>query len=685
MQSASSLAPVSTATCRPRLNIEPSAHLVIRGTAVHYRFVIPKALRTLLGQREIRRSMPPARHRDLQRCAIVISSRLRRFFREVLVALTLEEQVDKDQVAKLMHAILDEELDMLRRETVRNVAGGTEEDVADWKGRLGSVAMTCSFRPFSRKSVKYGLEPIRQAFEAVPGSRDEVSEGIVSLLDGIDTAAILPPHISCHDPNMTAAQHEDQSKVLELAQAIVVAKGIAYAHVASDMLVSEVTRAKAHEDLDDYYRRPPVAVPSPAVNQTPEGASAPSIQAAMTIGEAIEAHLAETAGKGKAKTASERRARLMLFAEAIDTKKALSDLSAEMVLDFADLLRFLPARRVDQYRDVPVFEFRSRVSDLAVPATSLMAYKTRINVLTMLRAFVNWLPKRGHTSFDHAKVLSLSISEQMKVLRKQYEKQGGSSRTSFADTDLRQLFAPEHFVAETDKFPERFWLPILALYTGGRTQDLLTLRRRDIKVTPDNPDIFYVKRGSIDEDTSRDGIPYIDLTDTMEKVLKTARANRVIPIHPFVWEALGFGRFIEAFAPDEFLFGNHIMDNGELSNSFGAWFTRFRRSVGVGRQKGDKTSRDVVFHSFRHTVKRVFRLKRCDASIVHEIIGHDDESETATSMMYSGKFLIEQKLDEAIAKLDFHKGLPLAELVTSKWTSGERIRVKRRKKDAALK
>ena len=127
------------------------------------------------------------------------------------------------------------------------------------------------------------------------------------------------------------------------------------------------------------------------------------------------------------------------------------------------------------------------------------------------------------------------------------------------------------------------------------------------------------------------------------------------------------------------------MDNGELSNSFGAWFTRYRRSVGVGRQKGNKTSRDVVFHSFRHTVKRAFRLKQCNQSIVHEIIGHDDEKETTTSIMYSGAFLIEQKLDEAIAQLDFHKGLPLAELVTSKWTSGERIKVRRRKKDAASK
>jgi len=677
MQSASSLTPVSTATRRPRLNIEPSAHLVVRGSAVHFRFVIPKALRALLGQREIRRSMPPARPRDLQRCAIVISSRLRHFFREVLVALSVEEQVDKDQVAKLMHAILDDELDMLRRETVRNVAGGTDEDVADWKGYLGSVAMTCAFKPFSRKSVEYGLGPIRQAFDASPGSRDHIEEGIVSLLGGIDTAAIASPHISCHNPSMTAAQREDQNKVLELAQAISVARGAAHAHAASDILVSEVTRAKAHEDLDDYYRRPVAAVPSPVLSHAP---STPSV---MTIGGAIEKHLAETAGKGKAKTARERSARLMLFAEAIDTNKPLAELSAEMVLDFADLLRFLPARRADKYRDVPVLEFRSRASDLAVPATSLMAYKTRINVLTMLRVFVNWLPKRGHTSFDHAKYLSLTISEQMKALKKEYDQQGGSSRISFSDAELQALFVPGQYVAETEKYPERFWLPLLALYTGGRTQDLLTLRRRDIKVTPENPDIFHVKGGSLDEDTSRDGIPYIDLTDTMEKVLKTARANRVIPIHPFVWETLGFSRFIEAFSLDEFLFGKHIMDNGELSNSFGAWFTRYRRSVGVGRQKGDKASRDVVFHSFRHTVKRAFRLKQCNQSIVHEIIGHDDEKETATSMMYSGAFLIEQKLDEAIAQLDFHNKLPLADIASSRWTSGAKIVVKRTKRAAA--
>lgn len=661
MQSASSQVPFDTST----LN-KSQSHLVIRGTAVHFRYVIPKALRSFIGQREIRRSMPPARPKLLRRCAIVISSRLHHFFREVRAALTMEEQVDRDQVAKLMHAILDEELDMLRREAIRSVSGGTDEDVADWKGHLGRVAMSCAYKPFSRKSVEFGLDPIRDAFDGSSDSRDHITDGILKLLDGIDRVAVTAPYISCHDPNMTAAQREDQGKVLELAQAIQVARAVAFAHAASDMMVSEVTRAKAHGDLDDHHRRPPVDVPVPVANQ--DSGAAFITHPAMTIGEAIEKHLGETAGKGKAKTASERRARLALFAEAIDTTVALDDLSAEMVLDFADLLRFLPARRTDKYRDVHVREFRSRASDLAVPAASLMANKTKINVLTMLRAFVNWLPKRGHITFDHAKCLSLTISELMKTLRKEYDKQGGSSRTSFSDAELRLLFAPERYLAETDKFPERFWLPILALYTGGRTQDLLALRRSDIKITPENPDIFRIKGGSLDEDTSRDGIPYIDLTDTEQKELKTARANRVIPIHPFVWDGLGFGRFIQSFKPDEFLFGNQINKDRELSNSFGAWFTRLRRGAGVGRQAGDKNSRDVVFHSFRHTVKRVFRLKRCDASIVHEIIGHDDESETTTSKMYSGDFLIEQKLDEVIAKLDFHVGLPLAELVMSPWT-----------------
>ena len=677
-----------------------ASYLVRRGSSYHFRCVIPKHLRELVGQREVRRAMPMCSAVDLKRTAFSAISKLQSLFQSLDVAIDGGVVLNRADISKLVHDVLDNEIENLMRKTFVELADSSRSDIDEWKSFIGTVGYNCYANKFSKSCIEFGLDDIQKAFALKPNERSGIDNQICGLVGNVDPKSLSSPHLGKHDPSRTKQQRADDAKLLELAQAMIVAKGVAYTHAMGDLTFSDAMRGKAHTDLDHFYSRANCAsvqaggasVPSVSTGNTsafPQGGVTAQVGAAgqavaqasgqgaqgvnsLTVRAVIKKYIAESCARDNdVKTEQECKHTLELFCQAEDVDRPIEDLSPQMMLDFDDLLGFLPTRREARFPNVPVLEFRDN-ANMYLEAEKL-GLKIRWKRLAMIRTFVNWMPRRSHCTFDESKRLSLTLSERINILKNEYEKNGGSTRTSFSNDELKRLFDADIYISKTNERPERFWLPILSLYTGGRTQDLLTLRRKDIKVTPDNPDIYYIKDGSVDEDTSRNDIPYIDLTDTMEKDLKTVRANRVIPIHPFVWNTLGFERYIQSFEPDQYLFGNHIKDDGELSNSFGAWFTRYRRSIGVGRQKKEKTGRDLVFHSFRHNTKRALRLKKCNASVVHEVIGHDDESETSTSKGYSGEYLIEQKLDDVISKLDFHEELPLAELTKSRWASGPSI------------
>ena len=580
--------------------------------------------------------------------------------------------LDKKRVNKLMHDILDYQFNKLKEEMITNVFGSDKENVDEYRFRLSKESFNIQQSPWAVINEQRGLSFIKKAYRADSDLPDDVVREIKELLgENINNRHFIPSEFNGDKWPVIDEDSETCKDVRTLAYMAQRTRGVALATGCHDLTFNEIDRKRAHEDLSQFHPLEEVdtkhkwagALDKLLAKHAEKTASSVS---ELTIRGVINEYISESANKGNdIKTEEERRAALNLFCEAEDVDKPISHLTPQMMIDFDDILTFLPTRKETKYPGVMVSDFRTNARRYA--NDDKLSTKTKLKRLAMVRAFVNWMPKRSHCSFDEAKRLSITLSERMRAHQKKYDKVGGSTRTAFTVEELARLFDCEAYLKATNKAPERFWLPLLALYTGARTQDLLALRRCDIKITPEQPDIARLKCGSVDEDASVVGIPYIDLTDTMEKELKTARSNRVIPIHPFIWETLGFGNYVQSFESKQSLFGDQIKANGELSDSFGKWFTRYRRSVCVGRQAGDKVGRDVVFHSFRHTVKRDLRLKRCDESIVHEVIGHDDGTETKVSMGYAGSFMIEQKLEGAIKHLDFEKSIDLACLSRSKW------------------
>ena len=145
---------------------------------------------------------------------------------------------------------------------------------------------------------------------------------------------------------------------------------------------------------------------------------------------------------------------------------------------------------------------------------------------------------------------------------------------------------------------------------------------------------------------SPDGIDYIEVTDQGDgQTLKTKGSRRSVPIHPELIR-LGFPSYVEKCraAGDARLFPlvRSKAANGKWSDAWGKWWSRYRRSVGVGGRWRD-------FHAFRHTFKRQCRECGIPKDIHDAITGHPS-GDVADS--YGGAYPL-RPLAEAMQRLRY--------------------------------
>ncbi len=142
----------------------------------------------------------------------------------------------------------------------------------------------------------------------------------------------------------------------------------------------------------------------------------------------------------------------------------------------------------------------------------------------------------------------------------------------------------------------KFWVPLLALYSGMRLSECCQLTVDDVAVR-DGADVIMVRGG--------DG-----------KKVKTAAARRVIPVHPELVK-MGFLAYADAQrkAGHTRLFPELKRDRrGYYSDPFQKWFSRFLDKAGAKRPR-------TSFHSFRHCATDALREARVPPERIRAIMG----------------------------------------------------------------
>lgn len=226
--------------------------------------------------------------------------------------------------------------------------------------------------------------------------------------------------------------------------------------------------------------------------------------------------------------------------------------------------------------------------------------------------------------------------------------EGTQPKDHRAENTLRTEYEPEEIqrlvIALTTTMPrwepERFWIPLLALYTGARQNELCQLRAADV--------------------TEIDGIPYIEICHKPElnQTTKTKK-SRTCPIHPNLVD-LGFLNYCRSFEAQDRLWPNLKLYKGKWQHEFSKWYcTTFRKKF------CDPKVRKLDFHGLRHTFLDWFKQNAAvnfdTAKVLKSIVGHLDKFDAAIigavaeDMTFDryGKEYTVRKQAELIEKLDY--------------------------------
>lgn len=152
---------------------------------------------------------------------------------------------------------------------------------------------------------------------------------------------------------------------------------------------------------------------------------------------------------------------------------------------------------------------------------------------------------------------------------------------------------------------EKFWLPLIAVFSGMRQEEICQLHVEDIR--------------------RDEGVWFIDIHDRPPRKLKNATAVRRVPIHS---ELIRLG-FLTHVDKQRRIRQVRVFPNlepggadGRLGHAFTKWFTRYRRDVGVYRAGLD-------FHSFRHTATTLMHQSGVVSAVIDHVTGHATAGETA--------------------------------------------------------
>ena len=218
-------------------------------------------------------------------------------------------------------------------------------------------------------------------------------------------------------------------------------------------------------------------------------------------------------------------------------------------------------------------------------------------------------------------------------------------REIFTKDDLGKLFVKsKEYSQNKHRTPENFWIPLLALYTGCRMEELCQL---------------YV-----DQVLKVDGIWCLDIDEKYpDQSVKTSE-KRLVPLHPFLIDELKFQKYVTSLInPTSIgkgrIWTNLIRINSRYGHGFGKWFGEFKKRSSID-------SRKKVFHSFRHTVITHLKYKDVQDKFISELVGHSIEGEKGR---YGKRFNPKRLLKETVLKLDFHKELDFSHLKSSRWVS----------------
>ena len=557
-------------------------HLVWQDSCYHFRYVIPADIRSYVGCREMKRSLHTQDAVLAQAEALRLGTIVKQcvgLIRKV-AASAMDEQEKRDFIRRFVALKLKADLDFHERYRTQR------EQIPPQQAGMGLEDMKAWLKASEQQLVTNDLSQLKRNVQHF--AQMYFAEEAVALAN-------------------------DPAFLQELTREVQKAR-IAMAEV-------EVSRGKGDygNPFDDVKNKLFESLREPKESA---GDGTPSRTLKELVDQYVEEH--ESGGNWNPKTALMVRSAFRDLIEIIGSEVDITSITRKKLTDFRSKIMKLPANRgkLKPYREKSIAEI------LTMSNVNPMSPKSIQNRMTWTTSFFKWCARNDYIPKNPAEGL---VPPKLK-------QRASEQRDAFTKKELQKFIdvLSEHR-EEMSRREERFWIPLIALYSGMRQNEICQLHCDDIKTV--------------------DGVWCFDVNEnTEDKNLKSSASKRTVPIHPKLID-LGLLDYvkIKKGAGAKRLWPNlkYHSKNG-YGRQISRWFSGFCDEHIVDDPK-------KVFHSFRHNFTNTLKQMGVQEVTITELTGHENDS--ITTGRY-GKPFEPKPLLEAIEKLDY--GLDLSPLKEGK-------------------
>ena len=287
--------------------------------------------------------------------------------------------------------------------------------------------------------------------------------------------------------------------------------------------------------------------------------------------------------------------------------------------DFKKIISSLPKYRNQspRYRGLTIKQI------LSLDGVEGQEPKNINKLIYRVRVFFKWLKNNYSEYVPQNHFDGLSIQE------KKFDK----PRDIFTNKELHKIFDTTPFLNNTIRNPHRrnklasFFVPIIAIHTGMRLEEICQLRLEDV-----------YKEGTVD---------IIRVTISKETKLKTVTSQRIVPIHENL-KRVGFLEYCNYMKKQkkERVFWDLTKSRDGYGRNIGRYFMEYLRKVGVYEFQSK------VFHSLRHTFITNLLQNGVREEVVNGLCGHKQKT-MSTTIYFKGGFPSDLLYEEGISKLNF--------------------------------
>ena len=278
----------------------------------------------------------------------------------------------------------------------------------------------------------------------------------------------------------------------------------------------------------------------------------------------------------------------------------------------------------------------AEILTMEIPEKRKLAAATIGSNLNKVSTFLAWLARNNYSIAD----LNLPLIGEAPKTDSDDEQ-----RPPFTQEELTRLFESIQYIQGTHKKASHFWVPLIALFSGARQNEICQLYKSDIRRFEDTDHWYF----DINE-------------DSYDKSIKKYSHTRIVPIHKKLI-SMGFLKYVEN-VKHERVFPELIYTRDGYAQSVSKWFCRtYLNDKNCNIKTEGSDDAEAVFHSFRHNViTQLDHEHEIPDHHISKIVGQKPSSNSVTVKRYIKKkpFLERQKTVNRLVypSIDFNKIRP---------------------------